>query len=238
VRLWDPATGRPVRTVQADTHGQYLYAGQAALSPDGKLLAAIDADGAVRLWDVLTGQRVRIMQAKTVPTGGATEVAFSPDGRLLAAADGDGTVRLWDPVTGHVVRTLQAPGSTSGANERNSNPLSQLDVLPVRIIAFSPDGRLLAAVDANGTARLWNPVTGQLITTIQATAPNVGLRQVAFSPDDKLLASTNNDGTVRLWDLPPFTHPYEALCADVGPPTPKEWHQYAPGELQPRNTCA
>ena len=238
VRLWDPATGHAVRTIQADTHGQYIYAGQAALSPDGKLLATIDADSAVRLWDVLTGQRVRTMQAKTGPTGGATEVAFSPDGRLLATPDRDGTVRFWNPVTGQVVRTLQAPGSTSGANELNSNPLSQLDVIPVYVLAFSPDGRLLATVDADGTARLWNPVTGQLVTTIQATDPNVGLGQVAFSPDDKLLASANNDGTVRLWELSLFTHPYEALCADVGPPTPQEWHQYAPGELQTPNTCA
>ena len=34
--------------------------------------------------------------------------------------------------------------------------------------------------------------------------------------------------------LPLFTHPYAALCAYVGPPTPQEWNQYASGEPQPK----
>ena len=29
-------------------------------------------------------------------------------------------------------------------------------------------------------------------------------------------------------------HPYAAVCASVGPPTPQEWNQYASGEPQPK----
>jgi hypothetical protein len=105
----------------------------------------------------------------------------------------------------------------------------------VRVVSFSPDGKLLAASYGDGTVRLWNPATQQAVGAPfpAATGPGGSVLSMAFSPDGRLLASAGADGTVRTWPMPLFADPYAALCADVGPPTKAEWTHYAPGELQP-----
>ena len=65
-------------------------------------------------------------------------------------------------------------------------------------VAFSPDGRLLATAGRDGTARLWDPATGEHLHTL--TGHIGGVRGEAFSPDGRLLASSGADMTVRLWD--------------------------------------
>jgi WD40 repeat protein/transcriptional regulator with XRE-family HTH domain len=219
VRLWDPVTGRPAgaplhASAQLGVHG-------VAFSPDGKLLASADGDGTVRLWDPVTGRPAGApLRTGSADATGVYGVAFSPDGKLLAAGDGDGTVWLWNPATG---RPASAPiHATSSAR------------YGVHGVAFSPDGKLLASGGGDGTVRLWNPATGQPASApIQADALT-GVVGVAFSPDGKLLASAGADGIVRLWQVSLFAHPYAALCAYVGPPTPQEWNQYASGVPQPK----
>ena len=219
VRLWNPATGRRVGALLHASAQDPVYG--VAFSPDGKLLASADGDGAVRLWNPATGRPVDTpLQTGSGSDTGVHWAAFSPDGKLLAGGCGDGTVWLWNLGTGRrVAGPLHATSSVRYG---------------VHGVAFSPDGKLLASADGDGTVRLWNPATGQPIgAPIQAGAQN-GVVAVTFSPDGKLLAGADGDGTVRLWQVSLFAHPYAALCAYVGPPTPQEWNQYASGEPQPK----
>ena len=64
-------------------------------------------------------------------------------------------------------------------------------------LAYSPDGRSLAVAGKTRTIRLWDPVTGQELLTLEGHKAQVN--GLAFSPDGSILASCSHDGAVRLW---------------------------------------
>jgi len=100
VRLWDPATGRPVRVLTGHTGGVRAV----AFAPDDGLLATVGGrDGMVRLWDPASGRQVRELPGHT---DWVRAVVFAPDDGLLASAGRDGTVRLWNSATGATVAAI------------------------------------------------------------------------------------------------------------------------------------
>jgi WD40 repeat protein len=62
---------------------------------------------------------------------------------------------------------------------------------------FSQDGARLASGETDGTARVWDPKTGQSLLEFPGHGERV--RQVRFSPDGKRLAATGTDGNLRVW---------------------------------------
>ena len=69
----------------------------------------------------------------------------------------------------------------------------------VSSVAFSPDGRLLAAGIANGDIRLWRVADGEPLLTCRGHSDWPWA--IAFSPDGRTIASGSQDQTVRLWDV-------------------------------------
>lgn len=153
-----------------------------AWSPDGTLVAAATATGAVRL--VPSGVAApRSARGAAVLAGHGREVwclAWSPDGRRLATASADESTKIWDVATGTELHCLRGHGGT------------------VYGVAFSPDGKRLATGGRDGTARIWNADTAAQELVVGGTAGTV--YAVCFSPDGAVLATASKDGAVRLWD--------------------------------------
>ncbi len=181
-----------------------------AFSPDGLWLARADTLGnTVTVTDALTGQvRHKLRCPRSVAS-----LAYSPDGRRLAAGTGEflhlewagdkklpvpGRVQVWDTATGKERFALDGPAEQ------------------VSSVAYSPDGRYVAAGDVAGGVRLWDATTGAALHTPAAAGESI--QTVAFSPGGQLAVAAGN--TVRLFDPTsgrlertlPFTHPVCSLC--------------------------
>jgi WD40 repeat protein len=61
---------------------------------------------------------------------------------------------------------------------------------------FSPDGTRIVTADRNGTARVWDAATGQVVTPL----PSDGQRTISFSPDGSRIVTAGNNHRARLWD--------------------------------------
>jgi WD40 repeat protein len=86
---------------------------------------------------------------------------------------------------------------------------------PVSSVAFSPDGRTVAAGDSTGTVIVWN--LADPARPRHALAAHTGsVSSVAFSPDGRTLATGSFDGRVIVWDLADLTRPRQFLAAGAG----------------------
>jgi WD40 repeat protein len=192
IRVWDVANGRELRKLTGLGDRTVLL----AASPDGHWLASANVRFPrtayeVVLWDLQTGKeksRLAMGGRKPGPGNCPLQLVFSPDGLRLAAAGSSGfisntpgEVRVWDVAT-----EKNRPGFDPG-KERPS------------AVAFSADGRMLAAGSDEGTLFVWEAFTGRL--RHRFTGHKQWIASVAFSPDGRRLAASSADAPVYVWDL-------------------------------------
>ncbi|MFH1085637.1 MAG: adenylate/guanylate cyclase domain-containing protein [Chloroflexota bacterium] len=159
------------------------------VDPERSVLLALQALSTADTLEARNALRQALPELHSVHTiaahgpGGSPGVAFSPDGARLASVGLDGTAKVWDAATGELVLTLSGQPDRMGMD-----------------IAFSPDGRLLAAPWASQVL-VWDAASGERLLGLPGQAVGGQTNRIEFSPDGTRLAVANMDGRPKVWDM-------------------------------------
>ena len=66
-------------------------------------------------------------------------------------------------------------------------------------VAFSADGKLIAASDSSLEIHIWQVTDGKQVATCKGHTESIP--SITFSPNEKILISGSDDHTIKLWDL-------------------------------------
>jgi len=172
VKIWDAATGALVRELR--TGGARRRYFLPALSPDGRLIAAIDEVGGIaHVWNAVTGALVHEIGNDGQ---GSPGIAFSFDGHWLATTGGTDL---------HVLDT------------RTWRSVVEVRGTRIHRLAFDPTSAHLVTGATTGDAAIWAVPSGARIHHLRDVGESVDA--VAFSPDGQLVATGSRDGTVQVW---------------------------------------
>jgi WD40 repeat protein len=157
-----------------------------AETPDGATLVTAEGDGSVRLREPSTGkERCRLEGVA------AMRLAFAADGSTLALATSE-AFEVWQlPPSGKQVRAVTIP-------KRRLSRGVQSQVVGM---AFSHDGRALLSLDAEGSACLWDVVSGKPLVrrALAASAPAALRFDRAHRP--LVLTTDRSSGGLRVWNI-------------------------------------
>jgi len=144
-----------------------------------------------------------------------TSQALSPDSQTLAVGvhsyvqsvcgGGRSNLTLWNLQTGKQIKTLVEGGVSETLlaveeyrNQEPDDPNALVGDIAHQV-AFTPDGKILAAAMSDKTIKLWNGKTGELIRTLKGHT--YAVHAIAISPDGQTLTSASSDKTIKLWNL-------------------------------------
>jgi WD40 repeat protein len=223
-RLWDVRTGEQLASFERDD------ALSGRFSPDGKFYA-LGVHGVVKLWSIAQRKVMSSMQFDKPldqPDASVSAIDFSPDGKQLVAAINGRVMTVFDIQTGQLLhKTLDAPlGQINTANLNHEGSLAvvsdhsgvamlwRLSDGLTRILrghagevvsgVFSADDAFALTSGVDGTAKIWDPSSGELLDTIAEHTkpmPEVPFQAASISPDGHWVLTGSVDGVIRLWAL-------------------------------------
>jgi WD40 repeat protein len=172
IALWDAQSGQLLSLLK----GHSSYVEGLAFGPRGKTLLSGSLDGTVKVWDLELGAELKTLG----PLAPVTAVALSADGRRAAAAGLDGSVKVWKVESWAEERTLQAQEKESSS------------------IAFSPDGRRLAAGGEGDFAlRIWDVENGRVERKIEGHTSDI--TSVRYLADGRFVLTASELAAI-VWD--------------------------------------
>ena len=149
----------------------------AAISADGRLLAAADA-GAIYVWNLAQGTAIRLPARRQ---SSVSVLRFSRDGRRLVSAQSDGSICHWDLATQALL------------NEFAGN------CQPVTAVEFLPGDQRIISAGVDNAVRIRNLDSGH--EEWRGEFGDAGITTLAVSPDGKTAAWGGFDHRIVVWDL-------------------------------------
>lgn len=210
-RVWDIASGERLRSFPVG------MVWGAVFTPDGKNVITVsenDAGGTLNFWDAATGEPVK--KFDTSPQLFA--ISLARDGCLVAVGGQDesvggpgsesklgGAAHVWNLCGGTSARTETSPALSRPQPGQPSMEVQLGNTSFVNVIAFSPDGSLVATGDEKVVV-LWQAATGREIRHLILHDGSV--KGIYFSQDGRTLLTGSTEGygaterhTIQLWNL-------------------------------------
>ncbi|WP_376794959.1 protein kinase [Thermogemmatispora sp.] len=159
-----------------------------AWASHGGYLASSSQDESVQIWDSRSGETLLVQRGLSLE---APVIAWSPDGRYLAMTDG---------LLSEVVQVLAVLTDKARAARLQPPAGGRYEGLSERILAlaWSPNGRYLAAAGEERLVLVWEVATHRLVCTYRGHHGSIAA--LAWSPDSRQLASGGEDRTVHVWE--------------------------------------
>jgi WD40 repeat protein len=153
-------------------------------SEQAKLLQVLADDNAKRANAGAVVARSREVAAKA-----ESQLAYDPELSLLLALESVSMASTEQGINA-LRRALALP-----AFRRLTPPLDG----PIYGVAFSPNGKWIAAAGKDQTVRIWDAETGRAVKPLEGHTSTIHL--LAFSPDSRLIATEAGDQTGKVWDV-------------------------------------